>query len=196
MRSEEAGQGSGAARRWDRKYDAGEGPAHFRPNPLLTEHRHLLRGGRALDVACGFGGNAIYLAEHGYQVDAVDASGVALGRAQTEARGRGLQVGFVQADLERWWIPPQRYDLITMFHYLNRELTPRLVSGLRAGGLWFQAQRNVGFLDVRPGFNPAYLVQAGELALLAEQAGLEIVLHKDGSPEDATISALIARKPG
>ena len=92
--------------RWNRKYSDREGPAHFRTSHLLVEHRHLIaemardanlpdRGSpptsRALDVACGFGGNSLYLASMGFQVDAVDISGVALAQLQAEAARRGLR---------------------------------------------------------------------------------------------------------
>jgi 2-polyprenyl-3-methyl-5-hydroxy-6-metoxy-1,4-benzoquinol methylase len=116
--------------RWDRKYAAGEGPAHFRPKRFLVENRHLLSGQRALDVACGFGGNAMYLASTGFQVDALDVSGIALSRARAEAIRRSLCVNWVQADLDRWWFPADRYDLVTVFFYLNRDLMPHLASTL------------------------------------------------------------------
>ena len=181
--------------RWDRKYGAGEGPVHFRPNRLLTNNRDLLTGGRALDVACGFGGNALYLASLGYRVDAVDVSAVALARAQGEAKRRGLQINLVQADLARWWLPPSCYDLITVFFYLNRELMPRLARWLRPGGLLFQANRNKRFLDVRPGFDPDYLLEPGELHRLASGAGLEILHHADSAPDRVHDSQIIARRP-
>ena len=182
--------------RWNRKYTAGEGPAHFRPKAILTEHVHLLSGGRALDVACGFGGNALYLAERGYRVDAVDVSGVGLAQAQAEAQRRGLHLNFVQADLDRWWLPPTRYDLILVFYYLNRDLAPDLARGLRPGGLLFQANRNWRLLDERPDFNPAYLVDVGELRHLALDAGLEIVHYDDGTRGEPHNTQLIARRPG
>jgi 2-polyprenyl-3-methyl-5-hydroxy-6-metoxy-1,4-benzoquinol methylase len=185
--------------RWDRKYAAGEGPAHFEPKPFLVQHHHLSGGGRALDVACGFGGNALYLASLGYQVDAVDASGFALSQARAEAVRRGLQINLIQADLSRWWVPPARYDLILVFYYLNRVLMPALAAGLRPGGLLFQANRNARFLVVRPGFDPDYLLQPGELGRQARAAGLEVVYDSDkvsvreaGQDHD---SRLIARKP-
>lgn len=185
--------------RWDRKYAAGEGPAHFEPKPFLTQHHHLLGGGRALDAACGFGGNALYLASFGYQVDAVDASGFALTQARAEAVQRGLPLNLVQADLSRWRVPPARYDLILVFYYLNRALMPVLAAGLRPGGLLFQANRNARFLAVRPGFDPDYLLRPGELGRLARAAGLEIVYDLDGTPVTEAgqghDSRLIARKP-
>lgn len=181
--------------RWDRKYDAGEGPAHFRPNRLLTDNRDLLTGGRALDVACGFGGNALYLASLGYRVDAVDVSTVALAHAQGEARRRGLQINLVQADLARWQVPRSHYDLIVVFFYLNRELVPVLGAALRPRGLLFQANRNRHFMEIRPDFNPDYLLEPGELHRLASIAGLEILHHADPSPDRVHDSQIIARRP-
>jgi tellurite methyltransferase len=181
--------------RWDRKYAAGEGPTHFEPNRLLTENQHLLDRGRALDVACGFGGNALYLASYGYCVDAVDVSGVGLARGQAEAKRRRLQVHFVQADLDCWWVPPARYDLIVVFHYLNRGLLPRLVAGLQPGGLLFYSTRNRRYLSIRPDFDPAFLLALGELQQFAEDAGLHVLECTDALPEEDTTSRLIARRP-
>jgi len=195
--------------RWDRKYAVREGPAHFRPSPLLVEHRHLFAGTgqdsarqpadfftrrRALDVACGFGGSSLYLADLGYQVDAVDVSGVALAQAQAEASRRGLHVGLIQANLAHWRVPPSRYDLIIVRYYLNRDLMPQLSRGLRAGGLLFVETRNVRYLSARPGFDPAFLLQLGELRRFAVDAGLDLIQVADGTPED-TASQLIARRP-
>jgi tellurite methyltransferase len=181
--------------RWDRKYAAGEGPVHFEPNALLTEHRHLLTGGRALDAACGFGGSAFYLAEQGYEVDAVDASGVALEHARAEAGRRALDIHFLQADLDGWTLLPAHYDLIAVFFYLNREFVDRAAAALRPGGLLFQAHRNVRFLEERPGFNPDYVLQIGELRRLALDAGFEILHYADGTPDEAHLTQLIARRP-
>lgn len=183
--------------RWNRKYAQGEGPAHFEPKGLLTEHADLLTRGRALDVACGFGGNALYLAARGYDIDAVDVSEVALRQAQGEARRRGLQdrVHLVQADLDRWWVPPARYDLILMFYYLNRDLWPSLFAGLCPGGLLFQAHRNRRFLQYRPGFQPDYLLEVGELRHRIQEAGMEILYYTEGTPARDYDVRLIGRRP-
>ena len=180
--------------RWDQKYAAGQGPAHFRPSELLPRHAHLLKGGRALDVACGFGGNALYLASLGYRVDAIDGSGVALGRACVEALRRGLHLNLVQADLARWSLPADRYELVTVFFYLDRDLMPALASALRPGGFLIQAHRNTRFLAVRPGFNRAFLVEPGELQELALGAGLEVVDKDDGDSSGEPVSWVVARR--
>jgi len=184
--------------RWNRRYARGEGPAHFEPKDFLTEHAGLLAGGRALDVACGFGGNALFLAARGYNVDAADVSEVALQQAQGEARRRGLQdrVHLAQADVERWWVPPAYYDLILVFYYLNRDLWPELFAGLRPGGLLFQAHHNRRFLRERPDFDPDYLLEVGELRQRAREAGLEIVYYTEGTPERDYDTRIIGRRPG
>ena len=186
--------------RWNRKYGRGEGPAHFEPQAFLVEHAGLLRraarGGLALDVACGFGGNALYLAAQGYTVDAVDVSEVALEAAGAEAERRGLRerIRLVQADVDRWPVPPERYDLMVVFFYLNRALMPRLARGLRPGGLLFQANRNRRHLVIRPDFSPDYLLEVGELGRMAVAAGLDVVYFADGTPERDSDSFLIARR--
>jgi tellurite methyltransferase len=190
--------GLSSRERWNRKYARGEGPAHFAPKEILTEHADLLSGGRALDVACGFGGNALFLAARGYRVDAVDVSEVALRQAQDEAQRRGLQarIQLVQADLDHWRVPVACYDLILVFYYLNRDLWPDLFAGLRPGGLLFQAHRNRRFLEERPGFDPDYLLQIGELHSRAQEAGLQILYYAEGMPERAYDVRLIGRRPG
>jgi SAM-dependent methyltransferase len=184
--------------RWNRKYTRGEGPAHFEPKDFLAEHAALLTHGRALDIACGFGGNALYLAAGGYRVDAVDVSEVALRQAQGEAQRRGLQdrVHLIQADLARWWVPPTCYDLILVFYYLNRDLLPPLFTGLRPGGLLFQAHRNQRFLQHRPDFHPDYLLEVGELRRRATEAGLEILYYTEGTPARDYDVRLIGRRSG
>jgi 2-polyprenyl-3-methyl-5-hydroxy-6-metoxy-1,4-benzoquinol methylase len=165
------------------------------PKRFLTEHRHLLTGGRALDVACGFGGTALYLASLGYRVDALDVSRFGLAQAQAEAARRDLHINFAQVDLTRWSVPSSRYDLVAVFNYLNRDLMPRLATALRPGGLLFQATRNTRYLSTRPDFDPAYLLELGELARFAADNGLEILHCADGTPGEAHASQLIAQRP-
>jgi SAM-dependent methyltransferase len=195
--------------RWNRKYVDREGPAHFRTSHLLVEHRHLiaemardtnLPGGglppvpKALDVACGFGGNSLYLASIGFQVDAVDISGVALAQLQAEAARSGLRLRLVQADLTRWWVPPSHYDLIIVTFYLNRDLMPQLSRGLCPGGLLFMETHNRRFVSVRPNFDPAFLLHPGELCQFAQDAEMQVIQVADDG-FDAHTSQLVARRP-
>jgi len=148
---------------------------------------------RALDVACGFGGNSLYLASAGFQVDAIDISGVALAHLQAEAARRGLRLRLIQADLTRWWVPPSHYALIVATYYLNRDLMPQLSRGLRSGGLLFMETHNTHFLSERPDFDPAFLLHPGELRQFAQDAKMEVIQVADGGSEAHT-TRLVARR--
>ena len=113
--------------------------APTRPGPIRRPSSssgwRSCRGGRALDLACGAGRNALCLAEAGYEVEAVDISSTAIGRARTTARERGLEVDWRVADLDGFEPPPGRFDLITVIRYTNPEMMERLPEGLADGGM-------------------------------------------------------------
>ncbi|MGD8957158.1 MAG: class I SAM-dependent methyltransferase [Chromatiaceae bacterium] len=120
--------------KWDRRYaDAPETPP---PMAVLTENAHLLPGrGRALDLACGLGGNALYLARRGLQVSAWDLSPVAVSALAASADGLDLvaEARDVTADPP----PTGRFDVICVGHFLERALCPHIADALRPGGLLF-----------------------------------------------------------
>src|SRR5438067_111159 len=105
---------------WNERYSRGE---HIidEPLPLLARVVETLAPGRALDVACGAGRHAIFLAECGWQVTAVDASRVGIELTKARASERGVSVDARVADLERgeFVIEPQSYDLICVCYYLQ-----------------------------------------------------------------------------
>ena len=119
---------------WDRRYAEGDYQPRTKPAPFLEEWLNRLPTGRALDVACGTGRNALRLAEVGYATEAVDISEVAIERARSEADRRGLTIEWRRADLDEIELPETRYDLITVIRYVNRDLWPRLVAALSPNG--------------------------------------------------------------
>lgn len=114
---------------WDRKYRR----ASFSslPASIVKSHAHQAPAGRALDVACGNGRNACYLAHLGFAVDAVDISKEGLKRFV--CRPDGIQR--ICADLDNFVIPRGRYSLIINIRYLNRRMWSALQGGLSAGGM-------------------------------------------------------------
>ena len=120
--------------RWNSRYASGEYAARTHPSPLLAAWTDRLPPGRALDVACGLGRNAIHLAVHGYAVDAMDISDVALAGARERAGAAGVSVNWIEADLERPDIACDAYDVIVVARFLDRPLIPRLIDALRSGG--------------------------------------------------------------
>lgn len=175
--------------KWDARWREMEEPAP--PDALLQKHVDLLAGGLALDLACGRGQNALWLAAQGYTVLGVDGSRVALTSAREEAVRRDLQrsILFVQADLDVWRPPPAAFDVVAVFRYLDRDLFPHLRRALRAGGLLFYATRHRGVLRWRPDATQKFLLERGELP--AYFAGWEIVHEAEGAKN----AFLVTRKP-
>jgi SAM-dependent methyltransferase len=102
-----------------------------RPASVLVTHAHRAPVGRALDVACGNGRNACYLAALGFQVDAVDIAEEGLRRFVCPPSG----IQRICADLDQFAVPRGRYSLIVNIRYLNRRLLPGLLGGLAPGGM-------------------------------------------------------------
>ena len=120
--------------RWNARYESGEYAERRHPGELLAAWIDRLPRGRALDVACGLGRNAIFLASNGYAVDAMDISDVALAKARERARAAGVEVDWIRTDLERPDIARDTYDVVVVARFLDRPLIPRLVDALRPGG--------------------------------------------------------------
>ena len=125
---------------WDEKYGA---PGHYygtEPNGFLRErHAVIPPGGRVLCLAEGEGRNAVFLAQQGYQVAAVDQSPVGLRKAQALAAERGVQIETVVADLAEYRIAPDHWDgIVSIWCHLPQPLRTavhrQVVAGLNVGG--------------------------------------------------------------
>jgi SAM-dependent methyltransferase len=103
--------------RWNRRW-AGEERVHAStaPSRFLVAEVADLRPGAALDLACGAGRNAVWLAGQGWRVTAVDFSGVALRMARSLAAERGVEVEWIEADVVAWTPPARAYDLVCVFY--------------------------------------------------------------------------------
>jgi SAM-dependent methyltransferase len=132
-------------------------------------------GARVLDLACGHGRHARWLAARGCAVTAVDVD-PACGASLAGVPG----VSFVEHDLEAapWPFAPRNFDAVVVVHYLHRPLLPRLTEALDDGGLLIYetfAQGNAAFGRPR---NPEFLLAPGEL--LGAFAGLRVLAFEDG----------------
>lgn len=166
---------------WDKRYLEGEHGSDV-PHPVITTFAPKFRPGRALDLACGVGRHAIWLAERGWQVTAVDNSPVAIQLLQERCRERSLEVASSIANLERheFVIAPESYDLIVVCNYLQRDLFPSIRAGTRSSGV---AIAIVAMVDNDPNvkpMNPAYLVSPGELRSQFE--GWDLLHDFEGKP--------------
>jgi tellurite methyltransferase len=183
--------------RWNDRYRTES--YDFSPARWLLAMRSVLAehppGARALDIACGGGRNALFLAELGYTVDAFDISDVALAhlRAELDRRAEGghaLPVEPRQVDLEHTALAADTYDLILDAHYLQRSLFVPMRHALRAGGrliIHTFLFTPGGAVTSRLG-NPAFALQPGELS--RGFADLDIIdLVEDHTAEEAHLLA-------
>ena len=121
---------------WNERYRRGEREERS-PTPVVVRVAALSTPGRALDVACGTGRNAIFLARQRWQVAAIDGAVEALRRLNEAAETEGLSIDTAVVDLERERIdyPAGSFDLIVITHYLQRDLFPLAATLLTAEGL-------------------------------------------------------------
>ncbi len=182
---------------WNERYSRGENII-AEPMPLLVRTASELKPGRALDLACGMGRHAIFLAERGWQVTAVDASRVGIELAKKAGRERGVEVDWRVIDLEcgSFGIEAEAYDLIGVFYYLQRDLFPQIRAGARRGGIVIAA---IHMVDESPDIkqmNPEFLLEPGELR--AEFHGWEVLHDYEGTPTEGghqrRTAEIIARK--
>jgi SAM-dependent methyltransferase len=183
---------------WEARY-GGERGLDFTPEPLLVEVAERLPPGRALDLACGAGRHALYLAGLGWRVTAVDSSRA--GIDVVRRRAADLVIEAVRADLEahEFTIEPDAWDLICDFFYLQRDLFAPIRAGVRPGGVFVGAMHLFDDApDARPR-DPTYLLHAGELR--AAFAGWKILYYSEGPQPGhrrraARIVARKEQKPG
>lgn len=119
---------------WDERYRSTDLVWGAGPNRFLVEEASSLTPGRALDIACGEGRNAIWLAEQGWAAVGVDFSAVALEKARRLAAERGVDVDWVCADVTAWE-PPGVFDLVVVMYVHLPQAGRRAVLARAAGAV-------------------------------------------------------------
>ena len=124
---------------WDERHAAREPIESYEPDPTLIHEIGSLRPGHALDLGAGDGRNAVWLANQGWQVTAVDFSQVALDRGRALATARGVRVEWRLADLLEWKPGASRYELVTLFFIHlppdeRRDVYGRAAAAVAVGG--------------------------------------------------------------
>lgn len=167
---------SGGGQAWDRRF--AERQWSPEPDPLLIAAVRGLRPGNALDLGCGPGRNAIWLAQHGYQVTGVDNSAVGLRQAQERAGKAGVTLQLVEADLLQYQPQESHFDLVVVANiHPGPELLPGILSNaaeaLRVGGHLFVVGHHLDALG-HDGPPRAELLYSSERLLHAAPASLTI----------------------
>lgn len=122
---------------WEEKYCSGDRGAEDKPTISLVEMAPHLTPGTAVDLACGTGRNALYLAKRGWQVTAVDGSETAVEVVRRRAAARNLKIHTQVADLASpgFTMPADAFDLIVIAFYLQRDLFAKAKAAVRPGGV-------------------------------------------------------------
>lgn len=168
---------------WDQRYRSSENakePLELSPNPLLASAAENLSPGNALDLACGAGRNAIWLAQRGWRVTAVDGSQAAIELLQRRAQARGLAIETRVADLERgeYRVELCSWDLIAICFYLQTSLIEAAKGGVALGGVVLV----IVHISL-PGEEPTvHQLRPGELR--QHFSGWEILHDHEGQPND------------
>jgi tellurite methyltransferase len=185
-------------KRWDLKYRERKFDPGQQANTILKKYLRFFPGGKALDLAAGEGRNAVFLAEHGLDVEAVDISRTALDRAKRSALSRGVRIKTIAADLDAFIFPEEKYDLILDFYFLDRRLIPGIKRSLKKGGVVVFETYTTDQRDMAAGgpSKTKYLLKPNELLRLFQ--GFHILFYREGifreEGKRRAIASLIAKK--
>jgi len=175
---------------WEKRHADPAHEALSSPSSFLVQNADALRG-RVLDVACGRGRNALFLARRGNVVDAIDIALSGLARARRVAAAEDLPLRFVQADLDDFPLPTSRYDGVINIRFLKRKLFPSLVGALKPGGVLLVETFLIDQLQIGHPRNPDFLLRHGELRQAFRS--LEELKYEEGLFDEADGKAFLAR---
>jgi len=148
--------------KWDQRYQNSSGvPAAC---TVLQQNLHLLPSqGKALDLACGLGGNALLLARQGLDTQGWDISAVAIEKLQQQAINEGVTLQSVSRDITAEPPTAESFDVIVVSYFLERQLAPALCAALKPHGLLFYQTFTEHRVSERGPQNPAYRLKENEL---------------------------------
>ena len=124
--------------KWDAIYDSKKLSEDFLPAYILKKFHHLLPAqGKSLDLASGFGANALFLAQHNMESHAWDISSIAVEKLKEISNSMNLDIKTEVRDVTT--SPPEEnsFDVIVVSHFLDRQIMPNIISALRENGLLF-----------------------------------------------------------
>ena len=163
---------------WDERYQGEDFAYGTAPNDFLRSQVEHLPAGRILCLAEGEGRNAVFLAEQGFTVTAVDLSPVGLAKAERLATQRGVRIETVVADLADFHIDPESWDgIVSIFAHtpppVRQHVHREVVGGLRTGGVFLLEAYRPEQLQYKTGGPPVVEMMMDLSGLRAELAGLE-----------------------
>lgn len=168
-------------------------PSIIPPSPWVVRHAgHIAPGGSVLDLACGSGRHARYLAGLGFAVHAVDRDAAAMAGLQGVP---GITAELSDLESEAWPLAGRSYAGVVVTNYLWRPRLPDLLALLAPGGVLIYETFMLGNEAYGKPSRPAFLLQPGELRQIALAAGLREIDFVEGyvaAPKPAMRQAICA----
>jgi SAM-dependent methyltransferase len=147
-----------------------------------------------LDLACGLGRHALWLASRHWRVSGVDLSDVAIGKLSQAALELNVSVDLFAGDAAEYRLEPARFDLIVLFYHLDRSLFPKMVSALKPGGLLISKMSLRWHLDGKLNGVKANPLGRNELPSLVPE--LHVLYHEERPIRGRGVVEFIGRKSG
>ncbi|MGR9099549.1 MAG: class I SAM-dependent methyltransferase [Gammaproteobacteria bacterium] len=163
--------------KWNRIYRQAN-HVQYAPAGVLTDHDFLLpNAGRALDIACGLGSNALFLSRRGLAVEAWDISETAIEKLNAVAKTEGLTLNAQVKNIEKTVFKDCGFDVIVVSRYLDRTICRDIAAALNPGGLLFyQTYTREKTAALGPN-NPDYLLDVNEMLDLFQD--LRVVFYRE-----------------
>jgi len=193
---------------WNQRYAAGGLLWGLAPNRFVAAETADLPAGRALDLACGEGRNAVWLAERGWKVLGVDYSDVAIRRARSLAEAQGVDVELEVGDVLDHPLAPEAYDLVLLAYVQlppdeRRQLLDRAAAAVAPGGTLLLVGHHLRNLEEGTGgpSDPSRLWETDDAEQWLDAAGLttekvdEVLRDVDGAERPAIDLLARARRP-
>jgi SAM-dependent methyltransferase len=160
---------------------------------VVKHAQRIQKNARVLDLACGSGRHALYLASRGLQVRALDRDTATL-RAQTLP----TNIHIIEVDVENtpWPFAEKEFDAIVVTNYLHRPLFQKIIAALKPGGVLIYETFAIGNEKFGKPSNPDFLLQPGEL-LEAVRGSMRVIAYEDDYvelPKPAMIQRICAVK--
>ncbi len=163
--------------KWNRIYSQSEHESYV-PAQVLTDNEFLLpEAGTALDLACGLGANAVFLAQQGLTVSALDISSVAIEKLTAYAAQQGLNIEARQQKIDHYSLADLKFDVIVVSRFLDRALSDAIIDALNPAGLLFYQTYTREKAGRHGPNNPDYLLEENELLDLFSP--LRVIFYRD-----------------
>jgi SAM-dependent methyltransferase len=184
---------------WDQRYSRptfiyGKSPVEF----LAENYHYIPFEATVLDMGMGEGRNAVFLAQKGYKVTGVDLSSVAVKKSYLLAQEFGVKIKGVVASLKDYKIPPESFDAIVCFYYVDRSLVEKIKTWLKPGGILIYEAHTLkekgkqgGITPVDANDNAIYLKEQELLKLFP---GMRVLKYEEPLHEKEFRSSIILKK--